>query len=278
MASEAEDPGGGGSAFVESLPSMAPLDKVTAHLARVAEILLEEDGDNGSVRAALECEADTVQKFVSDSHSKTLLIERFVESGQEESAAEDSPKSVAAGPSTAAAAAPSYAVSVNVHFTNARTASVVFVKKGALLEAEKPVGSQLRVISLSDGSPYETLHSYVSTAVAPYFKSFVRESGKVDRDGDKMATSMEKKIAELEMGLLHLQQNIDIPEISLTVHPAILQAIKTAEAEQRKPRVEDLREKVEDSSFLNALQNLVSKWIREIQKVSKCNLYSVISV
>ena len=30
-----------------------------------------------------------------------------------------------------------------------------------------------------------------------------------------MATSMEKKIAELEMGLLHLQQNIDIPEISL---------------------------------------------------------------
>ena len=26
-----------------------------------------------------------------------------------------------------------------------------------------------------------------------------------------MATSMEKKIAELEMGLLHLQQNIDIP-------------------------------------------------------------------
>jgi hypothetical protein len=31
------------------------------------------------------------------------------------------------------------------------------------------------------------------------------------RDGDKMATSMEKKIAELEMGLLHLQQNIDIP-------------------------------------------------------------------
>jgi hypothetical protein len=33
------------------------------------------------------------------------------------------------------------------------------------------------------------------------------------RDGDKMATSMEKKIAELEMGLLHLQQNIDIPGI-----------------------------------------------------------------
>ena len=112
---------------------------------------------------------------------------------------------------------------INVH---SRCSSVVFVKKGAVVEAEKSIGVQLRVISLSDGSPYETLHSYVSSAVAPYFKSFVRESGKVDREGDKMATSMEKKIAELEMGLLHLQQNIDIPEISLSIHPAILQAIK----------------------------------------------------
>ena len=34
-----------------------------------------------------------------------------------------------------------------------------------------------------------------------------------------MASSMEKKLTELEMGLLHLQQNIDIPEITLTVHP-----------------------------------------------------------
>ena len=45
---------------------------------------------------------------------------------------------------------------------------------------------RVRIISLSDGSPYETLHSYVSAAVAPYFKSFVRESGKADRDGDKV--------------------------------------------------------------------------------------------
>ncbi len=33
--------------------------------------------------------------------------------------------------------------------------------------------------------------------------------------------------------------------------------------------MEDLKEKVEDSSFLNQLQHLVSKWIREIQKVTK---------
>jgi dynein heavy chain 1 len=34
-------------------------------------------------------------------------------------------------------------------------------------------------------------------------------------------------------------------------------------------QVSDFGDKVEDSTFLNALQNQVSKWIREIQKVTK---------
>ena len=57
------------------------------------------------------------------------------------------------------------------------------------------------------------LSSEISINLSP--QSIVRESRKADRDGDKMATSMEKKIAELEMGLLHLQQNIDITNILL---------------------------------------------------------------
>ena len=144
---------------------------------------------------------------------------------------------------------------------------VVCVKRGPIVEAEKALSAQLRLMTLSEESPYETLHDYVSSAVAPYFKSFVRESGKADREGDKMAASMEKKIAELEMGLLHLQQNIDIPEITLVVHPFVAQVIKKAATDQTKPKVADFGDKVEDSTFLNALQNQVSKWIREIQKV-----------
>ena len=49
------------------------------------------------------------------------------------------------------------------------------------MEADKSFTSQLRLMSLSDGSPYETLHAYVSNAVAPYFKSFVRATGKAVR-------------------------------------------------------------------------------------------------
>lgn len=84
-----------------------------------------------------------------------------------------------------------------------------------------------------------------------------------------MAPSVEKTIAELEMGLLHLQQNIDIPEITLQVHPYVASVIKHCADEGRKPKVADFGDKVEDSNFLNQLQNGVNRWIKEIQKVTK---------
>ena len=59
--------------------------------------------------------------------------------------------------------------------------SVVVIKRGPILEADKNFTSQVRVMSLSDGSPYETLHAYVANAVAPYFKSYIKATGKVDR-------------------------------------------------------------------------------------------------
>ena len=37
-----------------------------------------------------------------------------------------------------------------------------------------------------------------------------------------MVPTIKKNFAELETGLLHLQQNIDIPEINLVMHPQVL--------------------------------------------------------
>ena len=92
------------------------------------------------------------------------------------------------------------------------------------------------------------------------------------RDGDKMAPSVEKKMEELEMGLLHLQQNIDIPEITLAVHPVVASVIKKYSEEGTKPKVSDFGDRVDDATFLNALQSGVNRWIREIQKVCFWNL------
>lgn len=44
-------------------------------------------------------------------------------------------------------------------------------------------------------------------------------------------------------------------------------SMNRAADEGRKPRVADFGDKVEDSTFLNQLQNGVNRWIKEIQKV-----------
>ena len=59
--------------------------------------------------------------------------------------------------------------------------SLAFIKRAPVIDADKPVSSQLRVLTLSEDTPYETLHSFISNAVAPFFKSYIRESGKADR-------------------------------------------------------------------------------------------------
>lgn len=58
---------------------------------------------------------------------------------------------------------------------------MVFLKRGPIVDAEKSIAGQVRVINLSDGSPFEILHAYVSNAVSPFFKSYVKSTGKVDR-------------------------------------------------------------------------------------------------
>ena len=74
-------------------------------------------------------------------------------------------------------------------------------------------------------------------------------------------------MSELAVGLLHLQQNIAIPEISLTIHPLIVEAVKKAVDQNQRPVVEDIGSHLADAAFLNALQKQVATWTREIRKV-----------
>ena len=116
-------------------------------------------------------------------------------------------------------------------FLTILNSGVIFIKTGNSIETDKSIPGQLQSIVLREDSLYESLHLYLSCAVSPFFKSYLRESSKVadsrDFSGDKMGPSVEKKLVELEMGLLHLQQNVDIPEISLTPHPTISHIIRT---------------------------------------------------
>lgn len=79
-----------------------------------------------------------------------------------------------------------------------------------------------------------------------------------------------KKFAELELSLLHLQQNVEIPETHLVVHPAIQRAVEAAQLAGTRPNLSDLPPKLlNDSSFLNILHGHVNQWIKSIQTVTK---------
>jgi len=198
---------------------------------------------------------DYVNKFINDSQLKSILVYQTTSVLEEDGDAGENAVKV------------EYGIQLSVQFISQKEAAIAFIKRGSVIEGDKKINKQVRMINLENGSPFDTLHSYVSNAVSPFFKSYVKKSGKSDREGDKMVPSVEKKIAELEMSLLHLQQNIDIPEIDLVIHPYVQALIKKAETEKRKVVSDDFADKLEDSTFLNALQNGVNRWIREIQKV-----------
>ena len=122
---------------------------------------------------------------------------------------------------------------------------------------------------IDEGDPYESLLAHISKVLTPYFKSFVKESRRGDHDGDKLAPAVEKNLNEAEIALLHLQQNIEIPEIELAINPQIQSVINKANSEGRRAKADDLGGLPEESAFLNNLQAGVGRWIKEIQKVTK---------
>uniref|UniRef100_A0A8C3AR66 Cytoplasmic dynein 1 heavy chain 1 n=1 Tax=Cyclopterus lumpus TaxID=8103 RepID=A0A8C3AR66_CYCLU len=248
-----------GTMEVSAVQTVADTSVLQNHMRKLVPLLLEDGGEApASLETALEEKSavEQMKKFLSDLQVHTILVERTTLKEDVGDEGEEEKECI------------TYNISTDIHY-GMKSNSLAFIKRGIVIDADKPISTQIRVLTLSEDSPYETLHSFISNAVAPFFKSYIRESGKADRDGDKMAPSVEKKIAELEMGLLHLQQNIEIPEISLLIHPIITNIAKQFYERGEKPKVTDFGDKVEDPTFLNQLQSGVNRWIREIQKVTK---------
>ena len=256
----------------ESLSNAVSVERVVLYIKNVVHLVSEADDVSSSVSTDLDealsdrSNVAVISRFITEAQTRAISIQRTVlrDDAEERESRAPSEEPTGGGATTTRS---KYYVDLGVGYRGSQATAVALVKRGPVIEADKPLHSQLSVVNLNEDSPFETLHSYVRDVVAPFFKSFVQTSGKADRDGDKMVPSVQKNISELEIGLLHLQQNIDIPEITLVVHPVVVQIVKKAKEEGRKPKVQDFGDMVEDSTFLNALQKDVNRWIREIQKV-----------
>jgi len=183
-----------------------------------------------------------------------------------------------------------YSLSTEMSFSPTTVGSVTLIKRPQPIDPRTPLPTQIQVINLpgiatlSDTatqgatvSPYEVLHSIVHLALAPYFnaytqgqKSLVGSSDRSDTDAKTGVPSTKKKWAELELSLLHLQQNVEIPELVLSFPDVIQEALDSAASRNAKPSVDLIpNQLLTDTRFLNDLQNTVNNWIKSIQAITK---------
>ncbi|TDL28910.1 hypothetical protein BD410DRAFT_738739 [Rickenella mellea] len=166
-----------------------------------------------------------------------------------------------------------YTITPELKYAAANTTTIALIKRGPTLDLILPLASQLHILNLfgGDDTPYESLHSLISSAVKPWFDAYVgaRGGGK-DGDGKMGIPITKKKFAELELSLLHLQQNVEIPETHLIIHPAIQRAVEQAQTANTRPSITNIPAKtLNDSTFLNSLHAHVNQWIKSIQAVTK---------
>jgi hypothetical protein len=166
-----------------------------------------------------------------------------------------------------------YHLTPHLTYHPSHVTTLALIKRGPTLDPLTPLASQLHFLNLfgDEETPYESLHAVVSCGVKPWFDAFVgaRASGK---DGDTRVgiPVTKKKFAELELSLLHLQQNVEIPETHLVIHPVIQRAVEQAAAAGTQSNISHIPPKLlNDSSFLNSLHGHVNMWIKSIQSVTK---------
>ncbi|WVN87983.1 uncharacterized protein L203_103180 [Cryptococcus depauperatus CBS 7841] len=184
--------------------------------------------------------------------------------------------------------------------------TLALIKISSVLDSINPLGTQLHFVQLStslgpvpleeDGTvsgtstviatpttqatPYDGLHSLVHWGVAPWFDSYVSskqsltQGEPLSKKGGEAQMGIpvtKKKFAELELSLLHLKQNMEIPEVHLSVHPAIRKAVAQCHITGQRVSTDAVEPQIllSEPSFLNKLQADVNSWIKEIQAVTK---------
>ncbi|CDI87445.1 dynein beta chain, flagellar outer arm, putative [Eimeria praecox] len=151
----------------------------------------------------------------------------------------------------------------------------------------KPIGPQLALMRCGFGeeeSLLDVTEMYMQRGFGPLLKTASEEetaATAADGAADGVATdeaaarashgmqTVNKKLRELVLAVQQAQQNVDIPLIELPIDSVIKAAVMKAAAEKRKPVVEDLGDKLQDSTYLIALQGHVNRWIKDIQKVCR---------
>ena len=144
----------------------ADTSQLAAYLLRVVPLLLETDEDSPQIV--------TLQSVLKDNDGK---LKRFIEDSQEHtlSILYTQPLEEVEGSMNATPFNPIYDVQLGVHYQPQRCVGIVFSKRNVIIESDKSIRSQLRFLTISEDSPFETLHAFIYDAMNPLFNSFTQQ-------------------------------------------------------------------------------------------------------
>ena len=180
-----------------------------------------------------------------------------------------------------------YTLSSELLYTSRTLACVAFLKRPSPITSDLPVAKQLSVVNLplsgilgngADGStlsPYESLHSLLRGAIAPFFEAAARGSepsgDKIRADGDSRTgiTGARRRLAELDSSLLNLLQNSEVSEPKLQIHDAVLKQLEDSDGDMAAAIAQIPDQILSNSNILNKLQAMANDWIRQIREFTK---------
>jgi dynein heavy chain 1 len=179
-----------------------------------------------------------------------------------------------------------YTLSSEVAYSSRTIGCVAFLKRPTPLSSALPISRQVSVVNLPLGgglgtadsnassSPYEILHSLVRGALTPLFEATAKgsesanERSRLDGESRTGVSGARRKLADLEVSLQNLQQNIEVEGPRLQIHDAVRKQLAESHGDWQEAALRIPDDLVLDGQFLNRLQNMANEWIKQIRDFS----------
>ena len=191
---------------------------VRAYLEALLPVVLDAQPEN--VRASLadnESWVDVAASFVQDASETVVFVDQ-----------------------TDLDTCTRYTLSKSPTWSQKCVSMLALVKRQAVLDLHAPLACQVRVVTLQAPrpehassedvaqmleTPYETMEHVVHNVMTPWIDAYVAghadETNTKDEEGKTGMLLIRRKLAELELSLRHAQQDVEIPHVVLSIHPAI---------------------------------------------------------
>lgn len=162
------------------------------------------------------------------------------------------------------------------------TTIMMLIKSRGKFVAGVPFFNQINILNIptshiiatenqdySNDEIFERLRSLVNLGISPYFDLIAnKQVDGVRGDSSNSINITRKKFNELALSLQHLQQRIQVPDLIGSTHHKIIDLLAIDNEELKNSTIDNL---IIDSSFLNELTNIVNKWIKQIQSITRLN-------